>query len=199
MKILGICCSPRKGKTTLAAMKACLAAAAEVDPAVETECIELAGRDMRGCTACGRCGEGLTCSIADDFPALIPTLADEAVGGIVIGTPVYFGTMTSQCKALLDRCVMMRRNGWRWSGKVGGVLAVGGVRNGGQELTLQAVHAAMGCQDMIIVSDGRPTAHFGGALVSGAKAGIVGDELGIDTAQNLGRNVARVALKLHGT
>ena len=104
--------------------------------------------------------------------------------------------MTSQCKAFLDRSVVFRRNGFIFRNKVGGVLAVGGVRNGGQELTIQAVQAAMLCHDMICVSDGLNTSHFGGALWSGGANGIEGDKIGLDTAENLGRRVIQVAYQL---
>jgi len=105
--------------------------------------------------------------------------------------------MTAQCKAFIDRCAMFRRNGWLFRNRVGGGLAVGGIRNGGQELTLQAVRAAMLCQDMICVSDGRPTAHFGATLYSGGEGGIEADEFGLETARNLGRRVAELAVRLH--
>ena len=45
-----------------------------------------------------------------------------------------------------------------------GVLAVGGGRNGGQELTLRSVQTALMCQEMVIVGDGKPSAHFGGTV-----------------------------------
>ncbi|MCK4602436.1 MAG: flavodoxin family protein [Phycisphaerae bacterium] len=199
MKILGICCSPRKGQTTFKAMEVCLAAAREVDERIDTELIELADKRIAPCIACNICKEGLICGIDDDFSELIPLLADKDVAGVIIGTPVYFGSMTAQCKALLDRCVVFRRNDWLLRDKVGGVLAVGGVRHGGQELTLQTVRAAMLCHDMICVGDGQPSGHFGAALYSGGEDGIETDEAGLETARNLGRRVAKVTLKLNGT
>jgi multimeric flavodoxin WrbA len=132
------------------------------------------------------------CKQEDDFNSLISVLNDRELAGIIIGTPVYLGTMTSQCKAFLDRCVMFRRNGFIFRG----VLAVGGVRNGGQELTIQAVQAAMLCQDMICVGDGISTAHFGAALWSSRPDGIESDEIGLETARNLGRRLAQVAAKI---
>ena len=198
MNILGICCSPRKGQTTFKAMEVCLAAAREADGRIDTELIELAGLRIDPCVACGTCKKGLTCSIDDDFGKLIPKLADENVAGMIIGTPVYFGSMTAQCKALIDRCVMFRRNGWLFRNRVGGGLAVGGVRNGGQELTLQAVRAAMLCHDMVCVSDGRPTAHFGATVYTGGEGGVEGDDFGLETARNLGRRVAELAARLGG-
>jgi len=199
MKILGICCSPRKGRTTFQAMEVCLAAAREVDERIDTERIELAGKKIGPCIACDSCRHGLIFGLDDDFGELIPVLADKAVTGVIIGTPVYFGSMTAQCKAFLDRCVVFRRNAWLLRDKVGGVLAVGGVRHGGQELTLQAIRAAMLCHDMICVGDGRPSGHFGAALYSGGEGGIESDEAGLETARNLGRRVSEVALKLNET
>jgi len=199
MKILGICCSPRKGQATFKAMEICLAAAREVDEKIDTKLIELAGKKIGPCIACSICKQDLICSIDDDFGELIPLLADSDVAGVIIGTPVYFGCMTAQCKALLDRCVVFRRNGWLLRDKVGGVLAVGGVRHGGQELTLQAVRAAMLCHDMICVGDGQPSGHFGAALYSGGEGGVETDETGLETARNLGRRLAEVALKVGHT
>jgi len=106
------------------------------------------------------------------------------------------GMMTSQCKAFLDRTVIFRRNGFLFRNKVGAVLAVGGVRNGGQELTIQAVHAAFMCHDMICVSDGFDTCHFGATLFSGGQGGLDADVFGLKTAQNLGRRVAQLAILL---
>lgn len=192
MKILGINCSPRKGQTTLYALEQCLNAAREAQPEIETEIIELGGMEIHGCCACGHCNEGLACSIKDDFTKLVSQLGAEDVKAMVIGTPVYLGTMASQCKAFLDRTIMFRRNGFLFRNRVGGVLAVGGVRNGGQELTIQAVHASLLCHDMIIVSDGMKTSHFGGTLYSGVEGGIEKDEDGLATARNLGARIASV-------
>ena len=192
MKILGINCSPRKGQTTLYALEQCFDAARKEQAGIETEIVELGEMNIHGCCACGRCKEALKCSIDDDFAAIIPKLQNNDVKGIVIGTPVYMGTMTSQCKAFLDRTVMFRRNGFLFRNRVGAVLAVGGVRNGGQELTIQAVHAAMLCHDMIIVGDGMNTSHFGASLYSGIEGGIKNDEVGLITAQNLGRRMVGI-------
>lgn len=190
--IIGICCSPRPQKTTYEAMCTCLAAAERVE-GVNTKLIELAGKTVGPCQACGACTKELRCATDDDFGEFIEVFQDPTFAGLIVGTPVYFGMMTAQCKALLDRSAVFRRNGWMLRDKVGGVLAVGRVRNGGQELTIQAVRAAMLCHDMICVSDGQPTAHFGAALWSGAEGGISADKEGLETARNLGRRVAEVA------
>jgi multimeric flavodoxin WrbA len=197
MKIVGISCSPRKGKSTFYALETCLQAAKEAVSVVETILVELSEMKINGCIACGKCMKVLECSQEDDFPKMIPVLSEPELVGLVVATPVYFGSMTSQCKAFLDRCVMFRRNGFLLRNKVGGVIAVGGVRNGGQELAIQAVQAAMLVQDMIVVSEGRPTSHYGATLWSGPPGGIEKDAFGLETARNLGKRVVEVASRMH--
>jgi multimeric flavodoxin WrbA len=197
MKIVGISCSPRKGKSTKYALEVCLQAVKEMVPDIETMLIELSEMKMNGCLACGKCMKVLECSQEDDFIKMIPILSDSELAGLVVATPVYFGSMTSQCKGFLDRCVMFRRNGFLLRNKVGGVIAVGGVRNGGQELAIQAVQAAMLVQDMVVVSEGRPTSHYGATLWSGHPDGIEKDTFGLETARNLGKRVAEVAARMH--
>jgi len=199
MRIVGIACSPRKGKSTFFAMETCLEAAREAVPGIETVLIELSDLKINGCLGCGQCMKVLKCSQEDGFEKLIPILSDPEMGGMIIATPVYFGSMTSQCKTFLDRCVMFRRNGFLLRNKVGGAIAVGGVRNGGQELTIQAVHAAMLVQDMVVVSEGKPTSHYGATLWSGHPDGIEKDVFGLETARNLGKRVTEVAARMHGS
>ena len=115
---------------------------------------------------------------------------------MIVATPVYMGAMSSQCKAFLDRCVMFRRNGFLFRNMVGGVIAVGGFRNGGQGVAIQQVHAVMLVQDMIVVGDGAPGSHFGGAGWSGQSEGIEGDAVGLQTVQSLGCRVAELAMRL---
>jgi multimeric flavodoxin WrbA len=193
IKIVGLSCSPRKGKTTATALSVCLEAAKAVDPSVTTELIELAGRNI------GVFDPADPKATQGGFADLIPILSDPSVAGIIVGTPVYFGNMTSLCKAFLDHCMAFRQQKFALGGKVAGIVAVGAARNGGQELAIQSVHAALLCQEMIIIGDGQPTAHFGATLVNDGKDSIAGDEFGLSTAKNLGRRIAEVALKLART
>jgi len=195
IKIVGVSCSPRKGGATATALTAALEAAGEVSDHVEVELIELAGLKIDGTIAAGR---PLEPGERDDFPGLVPKLSDANLAGIIIGTPVYFANMTSLCKSFLERCTVFRKNNFAWSDKVAGVLAVGGARNGGQELTIRSVQTAlMAGQQMLVVGDAPPTAHFGGTLWSGIEGGVTKDELGMSTARNLGQRIAKLALRLN--
>ncbi len=197
MKIIGISTSARKNKSSHFLMEKCLQEASrtaeKLGKSLDVELIDLATLKFHGCIACDTCKKDLSCSQQDDFQQIIPKLADPKVAGIIIATPVYMGCMTSQAKAFLDRTVMFRRNGFLFKNKLGGAIAVGGSRNGGQELTIQAVHAAMMIHDMIIVGDGD---HFGGAAWGNHPEGYQNDTTGIDTAKNLGRRITEVACSI---
>jgi multimeric flavodoxin WrbA len=193
IKILGIGGSPREQSTTAESVRVCLEAAREVDPdRIEVELIKLAGLHINGAVAAGIALEE---GERDDFPQIADKLADPAVAGIVIGSPVYFGNMTSLCKAFLERLIVFRKSGFTLSNKVAGVLAVGGARNGGQELTITSIQTALFGQEMIIVGESRPSSHFGPGVWNNSEFDSVTDDtVGMSTVRNLGRRVAQVAM-----
>ena len=194
MKILGISCSPRKDKATQYCLNKALESAGN-SSGIEIINYSLAGKTFQGCIACDYCRKQLGCSQKDDFEKeILPLLTDPDLTGILIATPVYFGTMSAQCKAFLDRMLPIRRNGFVLRNKVAGVLAVGGSRNGGQELTIQAVHAALLIQNCIIVGDGHSTSHFGAICWERHPGGIEKDADGLLTATNLGKRIAETVL-----
>lgn len=191
-KIIAVACSPRKGKTTSEALALCLAAAREKYSELETELIELADFSIPAQVAADiPLREGET----DDFPEVAKKLGDPAVVGIIIGSPVYFNNMSALCKAFFDRCIAFRKDGFRLKNKVAGVLAVGGTRNGGQDLTVSSMIAALSGQDLIITGTGQPSARLGAVLWNQSDS-IAGDEFGSNTAKDLGRRVADLSLAL---
>lgn len=190
IKIIGVACSAREGKNTAQALEACLEAAKAVDPeAIEVELIELAGKRINGLVAAG---VELEPGARDDFPEIAPKLSDPAVGGIIIGTPVYFSSMSSLCKEFLERCGQFRKQDYALKNKVAGALAVGGTQRGGQEITVRSVEAVLFAHDMIIVGAGKPNSRFGAMLCSG-NGGVAADEFGLGVARSLGQRVAEVA------
>lgn len=194
MKIIGVAASPRREKSTHFLLEQCLdevkKTAESLGNSLETELVDLAPLKFNGCISCDKCKKGLLCSQKDDFQQLISKFSDPDIRGIVVATPVYMGSMTAQAKAFIDRSVVFRRNGFLFKGKLGGVIAVGGSRNGGQELTIQAVHAGMLIHDMIIVGDG---GHFGGAAWGNHPDGYKEDTTGIESARQLGKRMTETA------
>jgi multimeric flavodoxin WrbA len=192
LKIVGIACSPREPSTTAASVQVALEAAKEIAPEqIDIELVKLAGLRINGAVAAGI---PLEADERDDFPAVAEKLSDPAVAGLIIGSPVYFGNMSSLCKAFLERLMVFRRDNFALSNKVAGVLAVGGARNGGQELTIQSIQAALFCQELIIVGETRPSSHFGPGVWNNKDfAQVTDDEIGMTTVKSLGRRVAQVA------
>jgi len=192
IRIVALSCSPRKGQSTATALGVCLQAAREVSDKIETELIELADFRINGNLAAGVAGPG---GDQDDFPKLAPQLTDPKVRGIILGTPVYFAGMSSLCRAFLDRAIVLWQD-FALSNKVAGVLACGGTRNGGQEVTIQMVQSSLFCHELILVGNGRPGPRMGATVWSGAEGGVLKDEFGMTTTKALGRRVAEVALRL---
>jgi multimeric flavodoxin WrbA len=185
VKILGIACSARKGMTTAKSVQAALTAAQTVDPRIAVELIDLGGLNIAGWSPN---------PIGDDFNAVLPKLRDPQLGGLIIGSPAYFRSLSSLCKAFIERCMPLREGAMLLADKPVGALAVAGNRNGGQELVVQQILTAMLSYGMVPVG-GKSPAMLGGTLWS-AKDEVSQDELGLQSAKLLGTHVAEVALKL---
>jgi multimeric flavodoxin WrbA len=185
VKIIGVSCSPRKGMTTAKAVQAALDAAKSVDPRITVELVDLGGLGIAGYSPQPP---------QDDFTGILPKLQDPALGGLIIGSPAYFRGMSSLCKAFIERCAPLREPNMVLANKPVGVVAVGAFRNGGQEMTIEQIQAAMLCFGMIAVGGNAPA--FQGATVHSTKDDISTDTLGLDTAKKLGAHVAEISLKL---
>jgi multimeric flavodoxin WrbA len=193
VRIVGVACSPRKGKTTATAVKAALDAAKTVDPRIKSELLDLGGMEISGWVGGAKPGEGQRPE--DDFESILPKLRDPVPDGLIIGSPVYFRSMSALCKAFLERLAVLRKPKLLLADKPVGVLAVGAYRNGGQELVISEIQAAMLCHEVTLVG-GKPSAHQGATLWNAYKDDITKDEFGMATAEQLGIRVAEAALMI---
>ena len=119
MKVLGIVSSSRKGGNTETLVSEVLGSAQEAG--AEMELLLLRDKIIQPCDGCRTCHKTGVCHIRDDMQEIYPEL--EAADAIVLGTPVYFWTVSGQCKTLIDRtyCYHTSRH---LRGKVGaGVIA----------------------------------------------------------------------------
>lgn len=185
LKILGVSCSPRKGMTTAKAVQASLDAAKAVDPRIQTELIDLGGLNIAPWSPAPP---------ADDMTSLLPKFQDPALGGIIIGSPSYFRSLSGLAKCFLERLAPLREPKMVLADKPFGVVAVGAFRNGGQELTIGQIQAILLCYGMIPVGGHAPA--FQGATLLSANDSIAQDDLGLKTAAQLGKRLAEAALKL---
>ena len=99
MKVLIINGSPRTGGNTSVALEE-MRKVFEKE-GIETEIFAVGGKDIRGCIACGRCGELGKCVFDDAVNDLAPKF--EAADGIVVASPVYYASANATLIALLDR------------------------------------------------------------------------------------------------
>ncbi len=191
--IVGVSCSPRKGKTTATAMAAALDAAKGVDPRITTELIDLGGATIAGSD--GSSSSGGTAGVQDDFDLVRPTLESPNLGALMIGSPAYFRSMSSLCKAFLERLAVLREPSLKLADLPVGALSVGSYRNGGQELVIEQILTVMLCHEAMLVG-GKPKAHQGATLWNAHKDDITKDEFGMESARNLGIRVAEAAVKM---
>jgi len=191
MKILGISGSPNENGNTAYSVQYALETLDK--DVVETRYITLAGKDIHPCVGCWSCTKTGKCRFDDYMTEVIKAM--RWCDGLIIGSPVYFGLINGQTKVMMDRCVLLRayKSAFEMAGKVGGGIACGAFRNGGQELTLHCIQTFLLQHNMITVSDGSPYSHSGATIVGNAKD----DELGLKTAANLANNIKEM-LKLTG-
>jgi multimeric flavodoxin WrbA len=191
VKIIGIVGSLRKGKSTYKAMELALESAKTVSPAIATDIIELSGLNLDPYIAVG----SKSSDRPDDFPAVREKLVAQDVFGILMGSPVYMGIVSSPLKQLFERMLAFRQGGFPLKNKVGGALAVGGGRNTGVELILQQLIMFMLSQEMILVGDGSPGDHWGGTMQSQGEE-LSKDEGSLNTLRGVGKRVAEIALRM---
>jgi multimeric flavodoxin WrbA len=183
MKVVAFNGSARKDGNTAILLKRVLAALES--EGIETELIQLAGQPIRGCTACRICLEtkNQKCAINDDnVNAYIQKIADA--DGVLLGSPVYFGMMSAEMKALIDRVgYVARGNGDMLKRKVGA--AVVAVRRAGGMTTFDAINHFFLISQMIV-----PGSSYWNIGVGNKKGEVVNDEEGMRTMDDLGRNIA---------
>jgi multimeric flavodoxin WrbA len=187
MKILGLSGSPNKNGNTVFAVRRALETAQS--EGAETRFLSLAGLQIHPCTGCFACQKDRKCIYQDDMTAILDEL--RACDGLILGSPVYFGMVSGLMKNMMDRTVPLRPiygEPLELAGKIGGGIACGGFRNGGQETTLQNIHTFLLQQNMRVINDGAGFSHAGGTIAGEARD----DTLGLQTVENLARNMIRM-------
>ena len=68
---------------------------------IETEIIQVGIKDIRGCISCGKCSEAGKCVFDDLVNEVAPKF--EAADGLVVGSPVYYGSPNGTILSFMDR------------------------------------------------------------------------------------------------
>jgi len=209
IKILGIVGAGRKNGNTFKLVNEALNGAKEVEN-VETKLLHLIDKKIEPCRGygCDVCRtKKVPCIIKDDFEKV----AEEVfqADGIIIGTPVYMGTIAAHLKGFLERfrsynvLSLFFKKEQKLRNKVGGAIAVGIDHYGGQEYAIADIINFFLVHEMVVVSGRPPYGYFGGCAESveikedGSFTcppdGVKHDEIGLKSCKALGRRVAEIA------
>jgi NAD(P)H dehydrogenase (quinone) len=107
---------------------------------------------------------------------------------IIVGSPVYFGSMAAPIKEMFDKSVAIRR---QLKNKIGAAFATAGHHTGGKETTMLSIIQAMLIHEMIVVGDPISAGGHYGAATTGAP-----DAEAIRQAEALGARVAELVHRL---
>jgi len=104
MKIIAINGSPRKNKNTSILLNHALEGAKSCG--AETELINLYNLDYKGCVSCFACkiknGKSYgKCAYRDELTPILDQI--EKADAIILGSPIYFATVTGQMHSFLER------------------------------------------------------------------------------------------------
>lgn len=191
MKVVAFNGSPRPEGNTFLALNLVLDELKK--EGIETELVQIGNRKLFNCLACYKCSENKDKQCArkdDDMNLFIEKMAEA--DGILIGSPVHFSNVSSNVKALIDRCgLVARANDEMLQRKVGAAVVV--VRRAGATFTYAAINMFFGINQMII-----PGSSYWNVGLGREPGQVLKDEEGVKTFQTLGRNMAWLLKKLHG-
>lgn len=103
MKVLAIMGSHRKGRNTDLALDTFLLGASEE---MEIDKVYLLGKDIKICAACSFCEKNFGRCVYDDDMTILYEKFKEA-DAIVVASPVYFNSVTTLMKIMIDRIQMV--------------------------------------------------------------------------------------------
>lgn len=190
MKVVAFNGSPKPNGNTSQALRIVLN---ELEKeGIETELIQLGSKKIFGCRDCGACFRNKDRRCArkdDDLNDILDKLYDA--DGVLIGSPTYFGNMTAEVKAFIDRSGFVSiANGGLLKRKVGA--AVIAVRRGGAVAVYSAINNFFAITEMIIQGSTYWNFMFGQY-----PGDVVRDDEGTRNMINLGQNMAWLLKKIH--
>lgn len=148
---------------------------------IETEWVQAANKDIRGCIACNFCREHGRCVFNDLVNETAPKLA--ACDGLVVGTPTYYAHSNGQVLAFLDRLFYSTSGVIDKTMKVGA--AVVSSRRAGSTSAFEEINKYFTISSMPIVSS-----TYWNEVHGFVKEDVEKDLEGLQTMRNLGRNMA---------
>jgi multimeric flavodoxin WrbA len=189
MKVLGISGSPRRNGNTETLLRTALDVLAE--EGIESDFLSLALHPVNPCVACGRCfkSDVIECLQDDhEFEGVLQKFSEA--DGILVASPVYFGSATPQTMALLDRVgYVARRHPELLRRKVGAAMVV--ARRAGQNFTFAQLNYFFLIAEMIV-----PGSNYWNVAFGREKGEVANDAEGMATIRTLAKNMAWLMKKL---
>lgn len=124
----------------------------------------------------------------------------EWAEGIILGSPVYFASMTARMKGFIDKWLGLYVKG-KLKGKVGAAfVSSDGTGTGAETTALSLITAMISCEMIIVSAPGREEEWPGTYGVIADNLCVIGspDEKMLNNSKELGTRVAEVAKKLCG-
>jgi multimeric flavodoxin WrbA len=187
MKVLGISGSPRKDGNTEILLRETLRAAEQMD--CKTWMFSMSEKTVAPCRACGGCFKTSACVIEDDMRELSALMSNA--DAVIWATPVYFGNVTAQLKAVMDRTFaeLQKRS---LKGKVAGVLTI--TRRVGAVQAKSLLNSFCIAHGMIVAGGAIGYGRDPGDVLTGTGGGI--NMTAVDEARLLGENVVNLARRI---
>lgn len=146
---------------------------------IETETVQIGSKAIKGCIGCNRCGSLGKCVFDDLVNEVAPKF--EAADGLVIGSPVYYGSPNGTILSFLDR--LFYSTPFSKHMKVGA--AVVSCRRGGNTASFDALNKYFSISSMPIAA----STYWN--MVHGFTAEDVAKDLeGLQTMRNLARSMS---------
>jgi multimeric flavodoxin WrbA len=190
MKVIAFNGSPRKDGNTFTAINLVLDELK--NEGIKTELIQIGSEQIKGCDVCLICKKK-----ADGFCAIKDDLINESLEkiyeaeGLIIGSPTYFGSVTPQVKAFIDRVgYCARAGGFKLKRKVASGIAI--ARRAGSTNVLNEINNLFLLNQCII-----PSSTYWNIVFANAKGEVLNDKEGVETLKNLGQNMAWLLKKLY--
>jgi len=190
MKVIAFNGSPRKKGNTAMLINSVLDELQK--EGIETEFLQLGGKNIKGCLGCMKCFEvqDNTCATRKDdiLNEYIQKMIEA--DGIIIGSPTYFANVSSEVKALIDRAgIVSLANGHLFKRKVGA--AVVAVRRAGATNVFDAINKFFFANQVIV-----PGSIYWNLGFGLKKEEVKDDEEGMNTMKILGKNMAWLLKKI---
>ncbi|MFX1265626.1 MAG: flavodoxin family protein [Promethearchaeota archaeon] len=184
MKVIGIVCSNRKGGNTEILVREALSGARE--SGADTDLLRISEVEITPCDGCMICHQSGECKIKDDMQEVYEKLLTAE--GIILGSPVYFWSVSGQAKTLMDRTYALRYPHHKLKGKVCGAVVATGRR--GSVNALSAINNFFLGHDMVVTGLG----------ISGYgtnKGEVMQDKRAMGGARSLGRQIVHLIRVVH--